>query len=311
MLDYYVMTLGLVPYCTARTFLPLFSAALTVQLGGGVFGSAAGDGVQMFGNAAAWLTSPGMLLVLGFLAFAEVVGGKTPEWRELSLVVDSKAKAAAAFVLSAALAPGGLEGAAVETATLATSFAQPLEYGWAVLVGFLTWFSASLRTGIFGFLIEVDPDDDLGLQGVLSWLEDAIGFGGVLFVVVLPVFSLLLMGFTLWGLWLARRAIEAHEERTKTPCDRCGHAFAPCGLRCPKCNFARPQVMAVGLLGTVKKTLAPDLAEHARQLLARKRCPACGERLKERQLRQVCSACHVEPFSEPGQVASYLDDPDD
>ena len=111
---------------------------------------------------------------------------------------------------------------------------------------------------------------------------------------------------TLVSLWVIRRTLEAMEEKGKVPCERCATPFPKCGPHCPQCNQPRAQVFAVGLLGSIKKTLAPDLAEHGRRLLARKRCSTCGERLRERKLRQVCSACHTAPFADQAAVARYL-----
>ncbi|MEE8524980.1 MAG: hypothetical protein V3T72_13680, partial [Thermoanaerobaculia bacterium] len=49
-----------------------------------------------------------------------------------------------------------------------------------------------------------------------------------------------------------------------------------------------------------------DLAAHRLQLLTRKRCSSCGERLKERRLSQSCNACGTRPFTDSRDVEEYL-----
>ena len=306
MLEYYMMTLGFIPYFTSRTFVPLFSAALLIQLsehGGKILDDPV---IAVLGGAPPWMTNGWILVGLGILAIFEIIAGKSPEMRELALLVDSKTKAMAAFALSFLLAPSALQEAGTQLAVHAFSIVQSMEYAWAVLVGAGTWFCAAMRGTIHQFLITVDPDDDLGLQGLLSWLEDGIGFAGVFFVVLVPVLSLVVLGMTVLGLWLTRTYLEKREQKSKVPCEGCGEPFAPCGPRCPSCGHERSLVRSVGTLGVVRETLATDPAKHVQELRAQKRCPNCGERLSERRLDQSCSACHTAPFADRRELDAYL-----
>lgn len=306
MLEYYVMTLGFIPYFTSRTFVPLFSAALLIQLS--EYGGKLLDDplVAILGGAPPWMTNGWMLVILGLLALFEVIAGKSPEMRELSLLVDSKTKAMAAFALSFALAPSTFQENAANTAVHAFSFVQSMEYAWAVVIGAGTWVCAAMRGTIHQFLITADPDDDLGLQGLLSWLEDGIGFVGVFFVVLLPMLSLVVLGMTVLGLWLTRTYLEKREEKSKVPCERCAVPFAPCGPHCPSCGHGRSLVRSVGKLGIVRETLATDPARHVQDLRAQKRCPNCGERLSEKRLDQSCASCRTAPFADRRELDAYL-----
>lgn len=306
MLDYCVMSLGFIPYFTSRTFVPLFSAALAVQASDIAHRLVGDSTLALFGGAPVWLTSGWGLLILGLLALAEVVAGKSAEMRELTALVDSKTKATAAFALSLALAPSELQASALGAAEQGFSIAQSLEYVWAVLIGAGTWLCATMRGAIHGFLIEIDEEDDLGLQGFLSWLEDLVGFAGVFFVFIMPVLSLVVLGATVAGLWLTRRYLQRREDRSKVPCERCGTPFAPCGPHCPSCRQPRTLVRAVGILGTIKPTLATDLNRHTQELRAQKRCPSCGERLTERRLNQQCEVCLTPLFTDRAQLDTYL-----
>jgi len=183
---------------------------------------------------------------------------------------------------------------------------QSFAYGWSFAIGTVVWFTAVMRNAVFGFLIEIDEDDSLGIQALLSWLEDSMGFLGVLFAVIFPTLALIAVGLTLLSLWLLRRYLEHREEKAKTPCTQCGAPNPPCGLYCASCNTARRRVQNVGLVGTIKETLASDLTAHRLQLLARKRCGYCGERLAEKRLSQHCGSCGTAPFENSAAVEIYL-----
>lgn len=310
MLTYYLTSLGLIPYFTSRAFVPLFSAAMISRFGPAF--SFLGDrlGVQLLASMPPWATSDAALVVLGLLAAFEVLSAKMPEVREILTLTDTQIKAVAAFLFCFALVRGNpadlihhlqQSGGTTEFAS-GNSFA----YLWSFVIGSVVWFAAAARNLFFSFLIELDPDDDIGLQGALSWLEDAIGFFGVLFAVVFPVLALVLVGLTLAALWLVKRLIRRHEERAKIPCPECSTPNAPCGPRCPSCQHHREQVAAVGILGTVKATPAPDLPNHRLALLAHKRCAFCGDRLSGRRLNQTCPSCNSEAFESAQALENYL-----
>ncbi len=310
MLTYYLTSLGVIPYFVARAFVPLFTTALVGRLGSDTALFADAAGVQLLANMPGWATSNSALMILGLLALFEVVTTKIPEIRELISWSDAQVKAAAGFLMCFAIVRGDpielVEH--VEQVGLTTSFAsgQSFGYVWSFVIATIVWFAAMMRNSIFAFLREFDEDDDLGIQGFLSWIEDSLGVFGVLFAVVFPMLALLLVGLTLLGLWLTRRHLERKEQLARVPCDHCGAPNALCGIHCPSCRQPRRGVRQVGLMGSIKQTLATDLDQHRLQLLAGKRCGNCGERLKDRRLAQQCQSCEVEPFRDSAAVEAYL-----
>jgi hypothetical protein len=196
----------------------------------------------------------------------------------------------------------------IQQVGLTTDFASgnSFAYIWSFVIGSVVWFGAAARNVIFNFLIDLDPDDDLGLQGLLSWLEDAIGFFGVLFAIIFPILALGLVALTLTSLWLIKRMIRRREEHAKIPCPDCSTPNAPCGPRCPSCQRIREQIMAVGVLGMIKATPAPDLSIHRLALLSRKRCAFCGDRFNDRRLDQSCTSCQTEAFDSAQALETYL-----
>ncbi len=310
-LNYYISSLGLIPYFTSRAFIPLFTAAFLARLGPGFPLLANAVGFELIASLPPWLTGNLGLLVLGVMAAVEVGGTKSPVVRELLSVGDAKLKAMAAFLTCFATVGGNpvefVEH--VRQVGIATDFAwgQSFAYSWSFALGAVVWLTAGLRNAVYRFLIEVDEDDDLGLQKLLSWLEDILSFLGVWVVVIAPVLALALVGFTLLGLYLLRRYLEIREEKQKVPCEHCGTPNPPCGLCCAACGAERRVVQRVGLLGNVKGTLARDLGAHPIDLLARKRCSLCGERLREKRLDQSCRACGRPAFGNQVVFDRYLE----
>ena len=310
MISYYVTSLGVIPYFASRAFVPLFTTAALGRFGTEFAPLAEFAGLQLLGALPDWATSNIALLILGFLATIEVVAAKIPEVRELVSLVDTQLKGVAAFLMCFAIVRGDPTELAEHVAKvgLTTSFApgQSFAYGWSFVIGAVVWFAAVMRNSIFGFLREIDDDDDLGIQGFLSWVEDGLGIFGVIFVVLLPTLALVLVGLTLLGLWTTRRYLERREQKAKVPCSHCGTPNPACGIRCSSCGQMRKQVRQVGLLGSIKDLLATDLYRHRLELLARKRCGSCGERLAERRIAQLCQSCGTKPFSSSDAVEEYL-----
>jgi len=306
-LTYFLTTLGLIPYITSRAFLPLFASALIARYGAQWRPLADLAGVRLLDAVPGWAVSDTALTALGVLALVEVVGNKSPQVRELLSFTDSHVKGLAAFVFCLALA-GPLSPALGTTLPVVQSSALGLSVAvlWGLMVGSGTWFLAGLRKGIYHFLWEVDEDDDLGLQKLLSWMEDAFGFLGAVFVVLLPVLALAVTGLTLLALYLIQKHLERQEEKRKVPCSDCGTPNPLCGPFCARCGKERSAVRQVGFLGTIKEALVTDPALHRSQLLACKRCRRCGERLRVKGLDQRCQACGTLPFESSRDLETYI-----
>lgn len=177
---------------------------------------------------------------------------------------------------------------------------------WAGLTAGAAWVVGAMRGALVGALAELDEDDTLGIQTGLAWLENVWVVAGVLFLVVLPALALILFGLTALGLYLARRSFEARERKTLLACAACGASMHPSAPFCPSCRAANPQPRQVGLFGQAKAAPAADPALHRVQLVARKRCPVCATRLKERAPQQACSACGTLTFADISQVNTFL-----
>lgn len=307
-LTYFLTTLGLVPYITSRAFLPLFASALIARYGMEWKLLADLAGVQLLDTMPAWATSDAALTTLGLLALAEVVSNKSPELRELVSITDTQVKGLAAFVCCLALAAAADPALGKGLPVVQSGIFGPFSWTvlWALMVGSGTWFLARLRKGIYLFLMEVDEDDDLGLQKLLSWLEDGLGFLGVLFVVILPAVALAVTGLTLLSLYLIQKHLERQEEKRKVPCGDCGTPNPLCGFFCARCGQARSPIRQVGFLGTIKEEPVTDRDLHRSRLLACKRCRRCGDRLRQKSLDQGCQDCGTLPFENSRDLEAYI-----
>lgn len=306
-LTYFLTSLGVIPYITSRAFVPLFASALVARFGSewGMLANLAG--VDLLAAMPAWAVSDPVLVTLGLLAAAEVISNKNPEMREVLSLGDSHVKGLAAFAFCLTLASPldadlGRSLPVAQSGMLGASWTVL----WALVIGSGTWFLAGLRNGVYSFLLEIDDDDDLGLQKLLSWMEDGIGFLGVVFVVLLPAVALAVTGLTLLTLYLIQKYLERQEEKRKVPCDDCGTPNPLCGLVCARCGKERSHVRQVGYLGTIKEVPVTDPLLHRSQLVASKRCRRCGERLREKRLDQRCQACNIAPFEDSRDLEAYI-----
>lgn len=250
-----------------------------------------------------WFTHDITLWVLGVLGALEILARKDVDIRNFLEEFDGFAKAGVAVVVNLVLLdPESLALLQTMTASLFPGFA----WIWASVIGGTTWVLAAFRKATLRVLEGIDEDDALGIQGVISWLEDLGVVGGVVLVVILPVVALVVFGLTLLGLYLFRRAMERREERSKIPCTHCGEPTHPSAFACPSCGGANAQPVQVGWFGEPRALPVTDPADHRIRLISRRRCPVCVTRLTQRTIRQACPACGTETFDSAAAVNDYL-----
>jgi hypothetical protein len=305
----YLTSLGVVPMFAARAFVPLFATALVARIGPEFAPFAGSLGIDLFGNLPDWATSNVTLAILGIMALVEVVMAKVPEARELMIYTSAQLKGIAAF-LACFLMLGGsplelLEHVRKEGFATEYAWGQSFVYTWSFGLGAIVWFTSALHRRIHAWLRDVDEDDSLGLQKLLSYLEDSIGFLGVLFLLN-SLLALATAGATIGGLYLVRRMLEAREERRKVPCESCGTPNHLCGVRCSSCERPLPNPRRVGLLGSARDEAVQDFALHRLEMVAQKRCPTCGDRLKQRRVDQICPKCDTRPFEDAKAFEEFL-----
>jgi len=310
MVMYYIYSLSIIPLLASRAIIPIFVTALIARVGPEWGWLAEKAGVQLVGGLPDWMINDGSLVILGIMALAEVIVNKSPDLRAVLEVTEPAIKGFTAFLLCFNLVEGDFTELWVMVQehgpTSSYVWGHSFAYTWSFVLGWAVYHVANLRGFIFGFMAESDEDDDLGAQGLLSWLEDGMSSMGILFVIFLPMFALAVSGITVLGLYLFTKYLKYREEKRKVPCTSCNAPNHLCGPHCHSCKTAREPVHEIGFMGMIRKETVTDIAGHRHRMVARKRCSFCGNRFEEKTLIQKCVACGHPPFANRAALDAYL-----
>ncbi|NJL27803.1 MAG: hypothetical protein HC897_07850 [Thermoanaerobaculia bacterium] len=285
-------SIGGIPLFASRVFITAFVAAVMARVNPG-----------LFTHFPAWVAADSTLFVLGLLALVENRATKSPALGELMAEFDPYVKSLASFFFSQlVLAHGQLE--------VASSLAVHAGFGLVTFVALIpaagTWLVASLRNRVFGELVDLDEDDDLGVRRLLSWAEDGWVAFGMVFLVLLPAVALTIVGLSVLTLYLVRKYLEVREERSKTPCPSCGSPNYQHAVACFECRSEFTHPKQVGSFGQALSQVAGNREEHQLRLLGRRRCCICAARLPSRTVQQQCPACGTCIFGSKAWADRYL-----
>lgn len=295
-------SLGAPSFFSSRAFVPAFLTAFSLRYGEYIPFIGNLEILQASGAEPTWFTSNLTILALGGLAAGEMLATKMPEAEELLGELHKYGKTGMAALTSLGVM-------SISDAEFVNETLQQASLVGTVLAsvsGVLAFIATSFRNAIFSVLVEIDPEDDLRIRGLLSWLEDLWGGAGVLLLLLYPVI-MAAVGLAVIGvLYLIRKYLAYREEKTKRSCGECGRPMYASALQCPHCGARNPNPQAVGFLGQTTKQPAPAPELHALRLLSKRRCPQCASRLPERHPRQTCQACGYKVFSDPELSSRYL-----
>lgn len=177
---------------------------------------------------------------------------------------------------------------------------------WSAVVGTSVWVLSWLRSSVLGALIELDEDDDLGIQGFFSWIEDTWVITGTLVALFFPLIALAIYAATVIMLFLVHRSVLYIQEKRKIECGHCRLPIFSTALYCPSCYTPNMRVHQVGLFGQARGKLATDPFVHRYQLMCRRRCPTCATRLTKPTIQQSCAACGTIIFEDRAELEDYL-----
>jgi hypothetical protein len=296
-----IQGLGSIGIFSSRAFLPAFATALLLRFGPHVRWLADTGLLQHIRDVPTWFTSDTSLIILGVLTALELFAERNPEAKAfLDEIHDYLKTGMAALTFLGVL---GASDRALVGGVVGES--GPVRYLPALAVGAGTFLSSKARAWVVGPLEEADEDDDLGLQGVLRWVEDLWGALGPGALILLPLLTLAVFAVALLLLVLAGRHVESWEQATKVPCTTCGRMIHASATACPHCKASHTEPKSVGLLGGPKAETA-DPATHPYRLVAVKRCPVCASRLERRTVQQTCEACGSTVMDDPRFAERYI-----
>lgn len=294
-------SLGLFP---SRAFIPAFATSL-------LFRAAQEPDFRPYlenspllllvGDAPTWFTHNITLIVLGVLSLAEIIASKEPDVRAMLDELGQYIKPGMAFLTSMG----------VMSATDAELVTHIQEAGFggamlAMMVGAGVWFICTIRKQIVDFFRDADESDELGIQWVISWIEDLWAVFGLFLLVLYPIFMLVLVAIISGVLYLIRRYMDYREDKSKVPCKACSEPNYPSACACVKCGAKVEEPRAVGFFGQSKSYAAKDPDTHPHDLVEKKRCPVCASRLTERSPKQKCEACGHELMGDSAFAGAYM-----
>jgi hypothetical protein len=295
--------LGSIGFFSTRIFLPALITALFIRFGAQIpLLAHCPLMAHIPPNHPTWFTSDASIAILAALSILEFLAQKNPDARRLLHEFDAGAKGFMALLTALGVA-NATDTKFVEQTMHQAGFSLHLP---AILAAVGTVGVARVRGAALSALHEIDPDDVMRLQHLISWAEDGWVLAGMLLLFLSPVLMLILIGISIGLLLAVRRYLESIEEHTRVACTSCGTSIYPCAIACPHCRTPVVTPSAVGLLGQTKPYPDPDPANHAFRLIEKKRCRLCATRLKERTPHQSCPACGTQVFPDSG-AGPYTD----
>jgi uncharacterized membrane protein YesL/ribosomal protein S27AE len=287
--------LGLMGVTPVRAFLPAFLTALAIRIGGIPYltDAASVDAA----TAPSWFTHDFTLIALGLLSLLEFVATKSTEARQALATIDEYYKPVIAALTSLGVI-SATDASAVEVlhgGTVAASlfpiagFAVGSIFSLVTAAG--TYFACTARSALIEVLDDIDADNSMGIQSLLSWAGDAWVVVIAVLLVLMPILILFFVAISLAGLWMLRWYMDRKSEECKVACPACSEKVFPFATVCHNCQAAIVDVSSVGFLGQHRNDAVSDVASHRLKLISLKKCPQCGSRLSQKTLRQTCGVC--------------------
>jgi hypothetical protein len=286
--------LGSVGFFSTRIFLPALLTAIVIRFGAQipVLGHYA-PLIQHIHGHPTWFTSDASIAILTALSILEFLAQKNPDARRLMHEFDAGAKGFMALLTALGVA-SATDTKFVNDTMHQSGFSLHIA---AIIAAIGTVGVARVRGAALAALHEIDPDDAMRLQHLISWAEDVWVLVGMLLFFLSPVLMLCLIACVIGLLMMVRRHLESIEEHTRTPCVQCGTSIYPSACACFRCKTPVASPRALGVLGQSKSDPDPDPANHVFHLIQKKRCPVCATHLKQRTPHQTCGTCGTMLFA--------------
>lgn len=286
-----ITAIGFIPLFASRIFLPAFLLGLFMSYPSLFPGI---DAIPPVPDETVF-TRTWVLITLGVLSILEIIADKSPEIR--SLMSDALIYLKPASYMLVGLGLVDKSSAQILNEVQWAGF-NPM---WVLFIlGMLAvYWLAMLRGKFINFLEDIDEDDNMFIGHFASWMEDSL--------VVFGFFLLISSGFLMVAVYVIfiaffihmRKRFEKKLESQKTECAHCSEKNLPFAVKCCKCNKLQANIQAIGIFGQRKKELVYSIEKHQINLISQRRCPDCGNKLKNRNVSQTCDHCSTQLFESP------------
>lgn len=260
------------------------------------------DFIQVTGQEPTWFTNDMTLLILFLLSLAEIAGDKIPEVKQGMNQVFVHAKP-----VIASLSTLGVLNASDAAFVSETMQAGLFDIINALIVGGGVFMSSQARESMMSVLVEADEDDELGIQGVISWLDDFWATFGTFILFVFPfLIALTSIAIILFFRRMAKRA-QRREEQSKISCSSCETKMFKSALECPSCNTENSSPHSINWMGNSTEEVCISREQQKAELMLSRRCPVCASRLEKRSTKQICPECNHATFENGEDAQLFLD----
>ncbi|MCY2964122.1 MAG: hypothetical protein NT069_10900 [Planctomycetota bacterium] len=283
----------------SRAFLPAFTIAMGLRFGHAIPFVAESSLLTSLENVPHWFTHDLSLCVLGVLSIVELAATKSETLRESVREFQHYAGAVVSFLVSFGLL-NATDAGALDTMREMSLANGLLAVGNASGVFVL----GTIRKQTLELLSDFDPDNTLGLQRWLSWIEDFTVVGAVLLLLVFPLLMIVLSTVGILLLSVLRRILQRREESLRIECAGCRARILPGAVACHECHRKVDVPCSVGFFGQFTPAVPANPQTHALRLLENRRCPVCASRLPR---GQVCRSCNHAVFSNAEVASKYTD----
>lgn len=292
-----IAILGTIPLFSLRTFLPAFLTALLLAYP--QYFPGMGD-VPPLGEDA-FITRDWVLITLGILSLLEIIGDKSTAIRNLMKNAETYLKPAFFLIINLNL----LDEASTEVLKDIQFAAFDPGYILLAFGALVVHWLATLRRDFISFLEDIDEDDNFFIGKISSWVEDSLVLFGFMLLIWTGIFMVLLYFLGIVFFVFLRKRYDRKIEEQKISCVNCGEKNLPYAVKCYNCKTLQPQIHAIGVLGQRRERLVTSVKKHQIELIAHRKCPDCGIKLKSHRLYQDCEVCGKTLFKSP-EISDFV-----
>lgn len=167
--------------------------------------------------------------------------------------------------------------------------------------GTMTYTLDSTKSKVDDFVTTIAPQNEFNLQSIYNLLEDTWVLAILIFIILVPIFALILLLVMMLFTFLLKYYIKKQELKNSHPCPNCSKNNLTTLVRnsaviCQLCKHPQEDIRKVNFIGIPTKKLVSQnqITQHQVNLLSKQRCPYCSSILSN---KNKCACCESEIWS--------------